>query len=229
MTARSAEATVYRAYLGLGSNMRGDLDSPAAQLRRAVEVLTQHPQIELLETSGIYTTAPWGVVDQAEFSNAVIAVETSLRPIELLHFAQYIEHFGARTREHRWGPRTIDIDLLALYDTVGGKYDVVESRGRWGMELIVPHPYAHERAFVLTPWAELPSTTEPWCTLAGRSVADWLAELSARDTEEVAGVRRTSELFGGGSSVGDKTPTEEQRQTQHRHDAAQIRRSTDAD
>lgn len=210
------ELIFYRAYLGLGSNMSGNLGSPAEQLCRGVDVLTQHPQVELVEASGIYATAPWGVVDQAEFSNAVIAVETSLRPIELLHFAQFVEHLGARTREHRWGPRTIDIDLLGLYQavpaapTVSGQksndaadergdasavdYAPVESHGCWGMELVVPHPYAHERAFVLKPWSELPSAREPWCSLAGRSIADWLDELTANDAEEVAGVRRDQDL-----------------------------------
>lgn len=128
-----------RAFLGLGSNL-GDR---AYYLRKALEALTC-PGIKIQAISRIYETEPWGVREQPEFWNQVAELETTLEPLELLHVCQEIESRLGRERKEHWGPRTIDIDLLI--------YDNRESKSE---ELILPHPYLEERAFVLAPLREI--------------------------------------------------------------------------
>jgi len=140
-----------RAFLGLGSNL-GDR---AHYLNEAISALDE-TLIKVVATSQIYETEPWGLMDQPLYWNQVIEVETSLKPLELLHVCQDIEHRLGRERKIHWGPRTIDIDLL-IYDNI-----VSESE-----ELILPHPYLEERAFVLAPLREIaPELVLP----SGRSI-----------------------------------------------------------
>ena len=140
-----------RVFLGLGSNL-GDR---AHYLGEAIAALAS-PLIKVLATSSIYETEPWGVMDQPLYWNQVIEVETFLEPLELLHVCQGIELRLGRERKVHWGPRTIDIDLL-IYDNT-----VSESK-----ELILPHPYLEERAFVLAPLREIaPELVLP----SGRSI-----------------------------------------------------------
>jgi 2-amino-4-hydroxy-6-hydroxymethyldihydropteridine diphosphokinase len=128
-----------RAAIGLGANL-GDRE---ANLRAAVARLSSLGTIEAV--SSPYETDPWGNVDQPAFVNAAVVLETSLSPWALLDALLAIERdLGRdRDREERWGPRSIDLDLL-LYD------DVIAEDG-----LVVPHPRMHERAFVLVPLAEI--------------------------------------------------------------------------
>ena len=123
-----------RAFLGLGSNL-GDR---AHYLGEAISALAR-PLIKIEASSRIYETEPWGLMDQPLYWNQVIEVETSLEPLELLHVCQEIELQLGRVRMVHWGPRTIDIDLL-IYDNIVSKSE----------ELILPHPYLEERAFVLS-------------------------------------------------------------------------------
>ena len=131
-----------RAYVGLGSN----LGEREATLWKALEGLGATEGIEVLGISSFRETDPVGVVDQPRFVNAAVALETSLRPRELLERLLDVERSLGRDRavEERWGPRTLDLDLL-LY---GG-----ESIDEPGLE--VPHPRLAERAFVLEPLLEL--------------------------------------------------------------------------
>lgn len=129
-----------QAYIGLGSN----LDDPWAQLDRAVAALAQTPGINVRQTSSIYRTAPWGDTDQPAFLNAVVHIDTSLGPMQLLTELRRIEAAAGRRRVRRWGPRTLDLDLLVFADTVCDT-----------AELQLPHPRMHTRAFVLVPLAEL--------------------------------------------------------------------------
>ena len=150
-----------RAYIGLGANL-GDRESTLA---RALELLDAEPSIEVTEVSGLRETEPWGpVADQPRFLNGVAAVETGLGPRELLDRLLAVERSLGRTRDGpRYGPRTLDLDLL-LY---GG--EVVDEPG-----LRVPHPLLAERRFVLEPLAELaPDLVVPG---AGR-VEDLLSSL----------------------------------------------------
>jgi 2-amino-4-hydroxy-6-hydroxymethyldihydropteridine diphosphokinase len=129
------------AWLGLGSN----LDQPVAQLNTAIASLNSTAGIEGLQTSGFYRTPPWGDVDQDDFINAVVQLETGLGAMPLLRVLQSIENTMGRQRsERQWGPRLIDIDLLLYGDLV------LQTQ-----ELEIPHPRMHERAFVLMPLLEL--------------------------------------------------------------------------
>jgi 2-amino-4-hydroxy-6-hydroxymethyldihydropteridine diphosphokinase len=128
------------AYIALGTNLGERLH----YLHRAVLLLDNHPHIEVEQLSSIYETDPVGVVDQPDFLNMVSCVSTSLSPHDLLTVTSGIETKLGRERSVRWGPRTIDLDIL-LYDQVNLKTDVLE----------IPHPRMFERAFVLIPLAEI--------------------------------------------------------------------------
>lgn len=127
-------------YLSLGSNL-GDRK---AQLQEAVRLLQSNPSISNMKMSSIYETAPVGYLNQDAFLNLVIRLETSLSPLSLLDTCQEIEQILQRERLIRWGPRTVDLDVL-LY----GQEQLTTER------LIIPHPHMYERAFVLVPLREL--------------------------------------------------------------------------
>jgi 2-amino-4-hydroxy-6-hydroxymethyldihydropteridine diphosphokinase len=130
------------AFIALGGNI-GDVRST---FDRAIAILCDGVAVRLKARSSDYRTPPWGVTDQQPFINAVIAVSTSLSPQELLARSQECERSLGRdrAREQRWGPRIIDIDILA-YDNVALD----------DQELILPHPHLFERGFVLVPLAEI--------------------------------------------------------------------------
>lgn len=125
--------------LALGSNM-GD---SAAILQGALDDLTSVDGISVIAVSRVYETDPVGGPEQEPYLNAVALVVTDLDPWELLAVTQSIERHWHRVREVRWGPRTLDIDILAVGD------EAVDSD-----DLVIPHPRAHERAFVLVPWLD---------------------------------------------------------------------------
>lgn len=131
-----------RAFIGLGGNVG---DAPAT-LQSALAALSALPQTRLLQASGLYRTAPVGGIEQADFCNAVAALDTGLAAAELLQALFAIEraHGRDRSRELRWGPRTLDLDLLLYGD------EVIDVDG-----LIVPHPRMAERRFVLEPLLEI--------------------------------------------------------------------------
>ena len=130
-----------RAYVGLGANL-GDRE---ATVRAALEQLTAEPDVEVVGVSAFRDTAPVGLADQPRFVNAAAAVETTLSARELLDRLLAIERRLGRTREGpRFGPRTIDLDLLLFGD---------EQIDEPGLE--VPHPRLHERLFALEPLADL--------------------------------------------------------------------------
>jgi 2-amino-4-hydroxy-6-hydroxymethyldihydropteridine diphosphokinase len=125
-----------RAYLALGSNLGDRL----ANLQLAVDALARVPGIQIDAASRVYETAPVGGPPQDPYLNAVVAIETSLDPYELLHRCQQIEALAQRERSERWGPRTLDVDILLVDDV---RVD--------GDELTIPHPRMWERGFVLAP------------------------------------------------------------------------------
>ena len=150
------------ALLALGGNVGNARDT----LARAIARLCEEPDIRLTARSSDYRTPPWGVEDQPPFVNLCIAIDTILVPHALLALAQTVEReFGRdRASERRWGPRTLDIDILA-YDDLTLDDPV----------LTLPHPRLFERAFVLVPLAEI----APDRLIAGISVRDALARLDA--------------------------------------------------
>lgn len=154
-------ASPVRAFLGLGSNL-GDR---AAYLARAVRLL-ETPGVRVVARSPVYESPPWGKTDQPSFLNQVVAVETWLSPRQLLDRCQAVERALGRVRTVRWGPRTVDLDIL-LYGAV-----TVSTA-----ELVIPHPHIHRRAFVLVPLLDL----EPDLRLpTGEPVRDVLASLPDR-------------------------------------------------
>jgi 2-amino-4-hydroxy-6-hydroxymethyldihydropteridine diphosphokinase len=129
------------AYVGLGSN----LDEPAAQVRRALAALEALPQTRLVTRSSLYRSPPMGPPDQPDYVNAVAALLTALPAAELLAALQSIEGAQGRRRDGpRWGPRTLDLDLL-LYGELAVNSDT----------LVLPHPGLAERPFVLVPLLEV--------------------------------------------------------------------------
>jgi 2-amino-4-hydroxy-6-hydroxymethyldihydropteridine diphosphokinase len=151
---------VARAYVGLGANL-GDREGA---IRRALQLIAAAPGVDVVATSSLSETDPVGYLDQPRFVNAAAAVETSLGPRELLDVLLGIERELGRTRSGpRFGPRTIDLDVLLFGD------EVVDEPG-----LSVPHPRLHERRFALEPLAEL----DPELVVPGRGpVTTLLAEL----------------------------------------------------
>ena len=133
------------AFVGIGSNL-GDRED---NLRRAIELLSAEDGVEVVAVSEIRETDPVGPVEQGPFLNGAVEVETSLGPHELLGRLLSVENGLGRVRSERWGPRTIDLDLL-LYG--GERFDEAG--------LSVPHPRLHERRFVLEPLSELDSSLE---------------------------------------------------------------------
>jgi 2-amino-4-hydroxy-6-hydroxymethyldihydropteridine diphosphokinase len=128
------------AFLGLGANLGDRL----ATLQRAIDLLAAQPGVHVLRTSRVWETDPVGGPDQPDFLNVVAEIETELEPHALLDAANRVEAALGRTREIRWGPRTIDIDILLIDGLT-----IADDR------LTVPHPRMHQRAFVLMPLLDL--------------------------------------------------------------------------
>jgi 2-amino-4-hydroxy-6-hydroxymethyldihydropteridine diphosphokinase len=149
----------------------GNVGEVRETFERALAMLCDGTEILLKARSSDYATPPWGVEDQPPFVNRCLAVKTALSPQALLERVQTVEHALGRRRaqERRWGPRPIDIDILA--------YDDVTLAGA---DLTLPHPRLFERAFVLVPLAEI----APDRVIAGRRVRDALAGL------DTAGISR---------------------------------------
>lgn len=129
-----------QALVGLGSNV----EEPLTQLTTAYRVLAADPEITVEATSSVYLSAPHGPQDQPDFYNAVISLHTSMAPEKLLSALLATEAKMGRKRLRHWGERCIDLDLLA--------YDRCEITST---DLVLPHPRAHERRFVLDPMIEL--------------------------------------------------------------------------
>jgi len=127
---------VTRAYLGLGSNLGDRL----AHLQRALAGLAATDAVRVVAVSRVYETEPVGGPSQDDFLNAVVSIDTTLSPRELLDVAMAVEQLADRVRAERWGPRTLDVDVLLYGDEAVQEPD-----------LEIPHPRMHERAFVLAP------------------------------------------------------------------------------
>jgi 2-amino-4-hydroxy-6-hydroxymethyldihydropteridine diphosphokinase len=127
-------------YIGLGSN----IEDRAFHLKEAIRLLQLHPEIKICRCSSIYESEPVGFTEQAKFLNMVIQVVTKLSPSELFNHMLEVESILGRVRDIRWGPRTIDLDLL-LFGQLRSN----------ASELLLPHPRMSERAFVLIPLLEI--------------------------------------------------------------------------
>jgi 2-amino-4-hydroxy-6-hydroxymethyldihydropteridine diphosphokinase len=151
--------------LALGSNLGDRL----ASLQGAVDVLCTGPGLTDVSVSPVYETAPVGGPVQPDYLNAVLVATTALPPRAVLDRGQAAETAMRRVREQRWGPRTLDVDVIVYGDEVSDD-----------PELTLPHPRVHERAFVLAPWHDV----DPGAVIPGRGpIADLLAAVGT------AGVR----------------------------------------
>ncbi|MGC9542347.1 2-amino-4-hydroxy-6-hydroxymethyldihydropteridine diphosphokinase [Streptomyces sp. UG1] len=157
----AADTTLHnpkRAVLSLGSNLGNRLET----LQGAIDALEDTPGVRIKGVSPVYETEPWGVdpATQPTYFNAIVVLKTTLPPSSLLERAHAVEEAFHRVRDERWGARTLDVDIVAYADLVSDD-----------PHLTLPHPRAHERAFVLAPWHDL----EPEARLPGRgAVADLL-------------------------------------------------------
>lgn len=159
-----------KATVGLGSNLGDRL----ANLQFAIDSLNATVGTQVHSISPVYETDPVGGPAQDDYLNAVAVLKTILSPEQLLDATQQIELAAHRERNEYWGPRTLDLDLLAMDDLTLNSQN-----------LVLPHPRAHERGFVLLPW----STLDPDYLIPGhRSVAELLAEV------DVSGVRSRPDL-----------------------------------
>ncbi len=166
----SGMAPLRQVTFSLGSNLGDRLE----YLQGATDLLRQTPGMKVTGVSSVYETDPVGLTDQPLFLNIVVQAESTLASTVMLERAHAIEEAFDRVREVPLGPRTIDVDVIAVADRVIDN-DV----------LTLPHPRAHERAFVLVPWLEL----EPEAELVGHGrVADLVADL------DTATVRRRDDL-----------------------------------
>jgi 2-amino-4-hydroxy-6-hydroxymethyldihydropteridine diphosphokinase len=155
--------------LALGSNLGDRL----ASLQRAVDLLCAG-DLRCVAVSGVYQTAPVGGPPQDDYLNAVLVARTTLPAREVLHRAQAAEAALGRVRTVRWGPRTLDVDVIAYGDEISADPD-----------LTLPHPRARERAFVLAPWLD----ADPGATLPGHGpVAGLLAGLGPAGVSRLDGV-----------------------------------------
>ncbi|AQP50241.1 2-amino-4-hydroxy-6-hydroxymethyldihydropteridine diphosphokinase [Tessaracoccus flavescens] len=160
---------ISKVVLSLGSNM-GD---SAAILQEAVDFLAETPDLMLVDVSPVYQTKPVGGIEQDDFLNLIVVAESTLEPLTILDRAQAIEDNFGRVRDVRFGPRTLDIDVIMVGKRISE--DNIE----------LPHPRAHERAFVLVPWLDI----DPKGEIAGHGP---IAELI--DDVDVSGVVRRADI-----------------------------------
>lgn len=157
-----------RAVLSIGANMD-----------RARENLTGVQAFfadELVAASKIYATPPWGGVEQGDFLNAVLIVDTPRTPMELLEAGWKLENDAGRVRKIHWGPRALDVDIVQVIDKESGEEIISDDS-----TLTLPHPWATERAFVLVPWLD----ADPDAELEGVRVAELVDKLAPEDVNAV--------------------------------------------
>ncbi|EJF88824.1 2-amino-4-hydroxy-6-hydroxymethyldihydropteridine diphosphokinase [Bartonella tamiae] len=156
-----------KAWLGLGGNI-GDVCST---FKNALTFLQETNELIVLTSSHLYKTSPWGRVDQNDFLNLCLLIETTLDPEKLLDKCLYVEKKSGRQRIEKWGPRTLDIDILA-YENIS--YLKTE-------KLTLPHPFLTERAFVLRPLNDI----APELIISGKTIRQWNAEVVDDNIEKL--------------------------------------------
>lgn len=155
-----------RAYLGLGTNIGDRL----GYLKQACDILRESNNINIIKESKIYETKAWGYKNQDDFLNMCVEIQTNLSPEDLLNFCQGIEEKLNRKRIIRWGPRTIDVDILFFND--------LQLKSE---KLLIPHPRITERAFVLIPLMDLNKEL----AIKDKSIKEHLSLLTNEEKQEV--------------------------------------------
>lgn len=162
----SQDSDVERVYLGLGGNVGDVLGNMSGALMR----LDQHEMVSVVEVSEVYKTPPWGITEQDWFLNCCASIDTSLSPQKLLNTCLEIEKDLKRVRGKRWGPRSVDIDILVF--------------GQLAVELpdlTIPHPRMHQRAFVMLPLADIAKELK----VNSKTPVEWIKELDCDDIQKV--------------------------------------------
>ncbi|MFE9771489.1 2-amino-4-hydroxy-6-hydroxymethyldihydropteridine diphosphokinase [Streptomyces sp. NPDC005931] len=162
----AADTTLHdpkRAVISLGANLGNRLET----LQSAIDALEDTPGVRVKAVSPVYETEPWGVEpgSQPSYFNAVVVLKTTLPPSSLLERAHAVEDAFHRVRDERWGARTLDVDIVAYADVLSDD-----------PRLTLPHPRAHERAFVLAPWLDI----DPEAQLPGRGPVGGLLDAVTR-------------------------------------------------
>ena len=155
-----------KAYLGLGTNM----GNRVKYLRDACVMLSNHKNISICKISKVYETKAWGYTNQDDFLNICMEIDTNLEPEELLEVCHNIENQLKRVRTIRWGPRTIDVDIL-LFNNIASD----------DKALTLPHPRIKERAFVLIPLMDLNKEL----IIDDKNISYYLSKLNKEEIEEV--------------------------------------------
>lgn len=155
-----------KAYLGLGTNM-GDKQ---AYLKEACKIISDNPNINIVKISKVYKTKAWGYTNQDDFLNICIEVDTNLSPEELLEVCHEVENKLNRVRVIRWGPRTIDVDILFFNNIISTDEN-----------LILPHPRIKERAFVLIPLMDLNKEL----SIDNKTISYYLSNLEKEELKQV--------------------------------------------
>lgn len=155
-----------KAYLGLGTNM-GDKQ---AYLKEACKIISDNPNINIVKISKVYKTKAWGYTNQDDFLNICIEVDTNLSPEELLEVCHEVENKLNRVRVIRWGPRTIDVDILFFNNIISTDEN-----------LILPHPRIKERAFVLIPLMDLNKEL----AIDNKTISYYLSNLEKEELKQV--------------------------------------------
>ena len=159
----------------------GNIGESQFILHDAINAISELPQTKLVAVSNLYETDPIGGPDQPKYLNAVVLVSTHLAPAELLSQLHEIENIYGRTREIKWGPRTLDLDLIDFEDFIANN-----------PELTVPHPRAYEREFVLAPWADV---SPDWkLSVPGSAEAITVAQQFANVKSQGQGIRQANDL-----------------------------------
>ncbi len=173
-----------RAVLSAGSNVGDSL----GHLRSVVEGFGD----ELVAVSAVYATPPWGGVEQDDFLNITLIVDGPLSARQWLDRGNELEQAADRTREVRWGPRTLDVDVISVTEAGGVVVDD-------DPVLTLPHPRAAQRAFVLIPWLEIEPEATLWTPEGERPVRELIDALDAAERDAVRAVERLGPGGGGGS------------------------------
>lgn len=163
------------ACIGLGSNLGDSIQI----LKEALRSLQKTGSIQLQKCSACYLSKPWGLQDQPDFYNAVVGIQTGLSASNLLSSLQQVEQEFDRKREGKWGPRTLDLDILCY-----------ENLQQSNPTLRLPHPHFAERDFVLVPLAEI----YPHLIISGKRVSEWLEQYLGSVRERSLPVKLDAQL-----------------------------------
>ena len=174
-----------RYVIGIGSNI-GD---SVSTVRRAIDEIEATFDVDVYERSSLYRTRPVGGPEQDDYINVVVVMHCDRDPDRVLAGLQGIEHEFGRVREVRWGPRTLDLDIIAVDDMISIDPD-----------LTLPHPRAHERAFVLVPWHEI----DPEATLPHHGPIENLIDRLTHDAEDGSRIPSASSVVV--VAAGDQAP-----------------------